>query len=79
MDCRLPILQFVDVTILCMNHDLEKERKLSSGFQKSKLISTKVNYFASVRFKMRLPFTPNFFACGQGLFPIIYLGKPIQY
>ena len=85
MDGGLVILQYVDNTILCMEHDLEKTRNLKlillafeqlSGlkinFHKSELY-----YFGEAQHDAHL--YAELFGCGQGQFPISYLGIPIHY
>jgi hypothetical protein len=85
VDGGLSILQYADDTILFMEHDLDKAQNLKlilSAFEQ--LSRLKINFHKTelVCFGEALNEVnayANLFGCGQGQFPIRYLGIPIHY
>jgi hypothetical protein len=84
VDGGLSILQYVDDTILFMEHDLEKAQNLKlilSAFEQ--LSGLKINFHKSEFFFGEAQDEVNAYAdlfdCGQGQFPMWYLGIPIHY
>jgi hypothetical protein len=81
----LLILQYADDTILFMEHDLEKAQNLKlilAAFEQ--LSGLKINFHKSELFffgeaQDSVADYAELFACGQGQFPIRYLGLPIHY
>ena len=79
------ILQYVDDTILFMEHDIEKAKNLKlilSAFEH--LSGLKINFHKSELFSFGeaqydVSLYADLFGCGQGQFPIKYLGIPIHY
>jgi hypothetical protein len=84
-DGGLSILQYVDDTILFIDHDIEKARNLKlilSVFEQ--LSGLKIDFHKSVLFYFgeaqdNVAEYAELFGCGQGQFPIRYLGIPIHY
>src|SRR3954469_9235414 len=84
VDGGLSILQYADDTILFMEHDLEKTKNLKlilSAFEQ--LSGLKINFHKSDLYcfgeaKDEAHLYANLFGCGQGQFPINYLGIPIH-
>jgi hypothetical protein len=85
VDGGLSILQYADDTILFMEHDLEKARNLKlilAAFEQ--LSGLKINFHKSELFcfgeaQDAASIYAELFGCGQGQFPIRYLGIPIHY
>jgi hypothetical protein len=85
VDGGLSILQYADDTILFMDHDIEKTRNLKlilSVFEH--LSGLKINFHKSELFcfseaQDNVAEYAELFGCGQGQFPIRYLGIPIHY
>ena len=85
VDGGLSILQYVDDTILFMDHDLEKARNLKlilSAFEQ--LSGLKINFHKSELFcfgdaQDAAAQYAELFGCEHGQFPIRYLGIPIHY
>ena len=85
VDGGLSILQYADDTILFMEHDLEKARNLKlilSTFEQ--LSGLQINFHKSKLFcfgeaQDEATLYAELFGCGQGKFPISYLGIPIHY
>jgi hypothetical protein len=85
VDGGLPILQYVDDTILYMEHGSKKARNLKltlSTFEK--LSGLKINFPKNELFcfgdaQDDANMYAEIFGCGLGLFPISYLGIPIQF
>jgi hypothetical protein len=85
MDVVFSILQYVDDTIIFMEHDLEKAHNLKlilSAFEQ--LSRLKINFNKSELFCFgealnEVTAYANLFGCGQGQFPMSYLGIPIHY
>jgi hypothetical protein len=85
VDGGLSILQYADDTILFMEHDLEKARNLKlilAAFEQ--LSGLKINFHKSELFcfgeaQDSVADYVELFGCGQGQFPIRYLGIPIHY
>jgi hypothetical protein len=85
VDGGLSILQYADDTILFMEHDLEKAQNLKlilSAFEQ--LSGLKINFHKSELFcfgeaQDEVDAYADLFGCGQGQFPIRYLGIPIHY
>jgi hypothetical protein len=85
VDGGLSILQYADDTILFMEHDLEKARNLKlilAAFEQ--LSGLKINFHKSELFcfgeaQDAASSYAELFGCGQGQFPIRYLGIPIHY
>src|SRR4051812_25882819 len=85
VDGGLSILQYADDTILFMEHDLEKARNLKlilSAFEQ--LSGLKINFRKSELYcfgdaQHDAVLYAELFGCGQGQFPISYLGIPIHY
>jgi hypothetical protein len=85
VDAGLSILQYADDTIIFMEHDLEKARNLKlilAAFEQ--LSGLKINFHKSELFcfgeaqDAARSYT-ELFGCGQGQFPIRYLGISIHY
>jgi hypothetical protein len=85
IDGGLSILQYADDTILFMQHDLEKAQNLKlilSAFEQ--LLGLKINFHKSELFcfgeaQDEVNAYTELFGCGQGHFPMRYLGIPIHY
>jgi hypothetical protein len=85
VDGDLSILQYADDTILFMEHDLEKAQNLKlilSAFEQ--LSGLKINFHKSELFCFveainEIDAYASQFGCGQGQFPMRYLGNPIHY
>jgi hypothetical protein len=85
VDGGLSILQYADDTILFMEHDIEKARNLKlilATFEQ--LSGLKINFHKSELFcfgeaQDDAGLYADLFGCGQGQFPIRYLGIPIHY
>jgi hypothetical protein len=85
VDGGLSILQYADDTILFMEHDLEKAWNLKlilAAFEQ--LSGLKINFHKSELFCFgeahdAASSYAELFGCGQGQFPIRYLGIPIHY
>jgi hypothetical protein len=85
VDGGLSILQYADDTILFMEHELEKAQNLKlilSAFEQ--LSGLKINFHKSELFcfgeaKYEVTAYANLSGCGQGQFPMRYLGIPIHY
>jgi hypothetical protein len=85
VDGGLSSLQYADDTILFMEHDFEKARNLKlilSAFEQ--LSSLKINFHKSELFcfgeaQDEVVAYADLFGCGQGQFPMRYLGIPIHY
>jgi hypothetical protein len=85
VDGGLSILQYADDTILFMEHDLEKAQNLKlilSAFEQ--LSGLKINFHKSELFCFgeainEVDAYASLFGCGQGQFPMRYLGIPIHY
>jgi hypothetical protein len=85
VDDGLSILQYVDDTILFMEHDLEKTRNMKlllSAFEQ--MSSLKINFHKSEVFcfghaKEQESHYEQIFGCKKGLFPFKYLGIPMHY
>jgi hypothetical protein len=85
VDEGLSILQYVDDTILFMDHDLEKARNMKlllCAFEQ--LSGLKINFHKSEIFcfgaaQESLPQYIELFGCNQGAFLMRYLGIPIYY
>ena len=85
VDGGLSILQYVDDTILFMEHDMEKTRNLKlilSAFEQ--LSGLKINFHKSEVFyfgdaQEEATQYAELFGCGLGQFPINYLGIPIHF
>ena len=85
VDGGLSILQYADDTILFMEHDIEKAKNLKlilSVFEQ--LSGLKINFHKSELFcfgeaQENSSLYGNLFGCGQGEFPIKYLGILIHY
>jgi hypothetical protein len=77
--------KYADDTILFMEYDLEKAQNLKlilSAFEQ--LSELKINFHKSELFCFgealnEVSAYANLFGCGQGQFPIRYLGIPIHY
>jgi hypothetical protein len=82
---QLSILQYADDTILFMEHDLDKTQNLKlilSAFEQ--LSGLKINFYKSELFCFGEALNvvnayATLFGCGQGQFPMRYLGIPIHY
>ena len=85
VDGGLSILQYADDTILFMEHDIEKARNLKLILSVFELLSgLKINFHKSELFcfgeaQGDVSLYAELFGCGQGQFPIKYLGIPIHY
>jgi hypothetical protein len=85
VDGGLSILQYADDTILFMEHDHEKARNLKLILAASEQLSClKINFLKSELFcfgdaQDSVSDYAELFGCGQGQFPIRYLGIPIHY
>ena len=85
MDGGLSTLQYVDDTILFMEHDMEKARDLKLNLSAFKQISgLKINFHKSELFcfgqaQDDAALYAELFGCGQGQFPISYLGITIHF
>jgi hypothetical protein len=85
VDGGLSILQYADDTILFMEHDLDKARNLKlilAAFEH--LSGLKINFHKSELFcfgnaQDSVADYSELFGCGQGQFPINYLGIPIHH
>ena len=85
VDGGLYILQYVDDTVLFMDHDLEKARNLKlilSAFEQ--LSGLKINFHKSELFcfgdaQNEAHLYAELFGCRLGEFPITYLGIPMHY
>jgi hypothetical protein len=85
VDGGLFILQYADDTILFIEHDLKKAQNLKlilSAFEQ--LSGLKINFHKSELFcfgeaQDEVNEYTNLFGCGQGLFPMRYLGILIHY
>jgi hypothetical protein len=86
VDGGLSILQYADDTIVFfMEHDIEKAKNLKLillAFEK--LSGLKINFHKSKLFyfgeaQANVDQYAELFCCGQGQFPIRYLGIPIHY
>ena len=85
MDGGLSILQYANDTILFMDHDIDKAMNLKlilSAFEQ--LSGLKINFHKSELFcfgeaKEAIQQYTDLFGCGQGQFPMRYLGIPIHY
>jgi hypothetical protein len=85
VDGGLSILQYANDTILFMEHYLEKARNLKlilAAFEQ--LSGLKINFHKSELFYFGEAWDSaadyaELFGCGQGQFPIRYLGIPIHY
>jgi hypothetical protein len=85
VDGGLSILQYADDTILFMEHDLEKAQNLKlilAAFEQ--LSGLKINFHKSELFcfgeaQDAASNYAELFGCGQGQFPIRYLGISIHY
>ena len=85
VDDGLFILQYADDIILFMEHDIEKTKNLKlilSAFEQ--LSDLKINLHKSELFcfyeaQDHISLYADLFGCGQGQFPIKYLGIPIHY
>jgi hypothetical protein len=85
VDGGLSILQYANDTILFMEHDLYKARNLRlilAAFEH--LSGLKINFHKSELFcfgdaQNSVAKYSELFGCGQGQFPINYLGIPIHY
>jgi hypothetical protein len=85
VDGGLSILQYANDTILFIEHDLEKARNLKlilAAFEQ--LSGLKINFHKSELFcfgdaQETATSYAELFGCGQGQFPIRYLGIPIHY
>jgi hypothetical protein len=85
VDAGLSILQYADDTILFMEYDLEKARNFKLilvAFEQ--LSSLKINFHKSELFCFgeahnSVADYAELFGCGQGQFPIRYLGMLIHY
>jgi hypothetical protein len=85
VDGGLSILQYANDTILFMDHDIEKAQNLKlilSAFEH--LSGLKINFHKSELFcfgeaQDHVADYAEMFGCGQGQFPIRYLGILIQY
>jgi hypothetical protein len=85
VDGGLSILQYADDTIMFMEHDLEKARNLKLILAAFELLSgLKINFHKNEMFcfgeaQNAVANYAELFGCGQGQFPIRYLGIPIHY
>jgi hypothetical protein len=85
VDGGLSILQYADDTILFMKHDLEKAQNLKLILSAFELLSgLKINFHKSELFcfgeaQDEVNAYAELFGCGQGQFPMRYLGIPIHY
>jgi hypothetical protein len=85
VDGELSILQYADDTILFMEHDFEKAQNLKLILAAFEQISgLKINFHKSKLFCIGeaqdlAALYAELFGCGQGQFPIRYLGIPIHY
>jgi hypothetical protein len=85
VDGGLSILQYADDTILFMKHDLEKAQNLKSILSAFEQLSgLKINFYKSELFyfcdaQNEVNEYADLFGCGQGQFPMRYLGIPIHY
>jgi hypothetical protein len=85
VDGGLSILQYVDDTILFMEHDLGKARNLKLllfGFELAS--GLKINFHKSELFSFgdaheQVELYTELFGCKAGNFPINYLGIPIHF
>jgi hypothetical protein len=85
IDAGLSILQYADDTILFMEHDLEKAQNLKlmlAAFEQ--LLGLRNNFHKSELFcfgeaQDSAALFTELFGCGQGQFPIQYLGNQIHY
>jgi hypothetical protein len=85
VDGGLSILQYADDTILFMEHDMEKAQNLKlilAAFEQ--LSGLKINFHKSELFcfgeaQDEANLYVDLFGCGQGHFPIRYLGIPIHH
>jgi hypothetical protein len=85
IDGGLSILQYANGAILFMEHDLDKAKNLKlilSAFEQ--LSGLKINFHQSELFCIgeaqdEVNAYANLFGCGQGQFPMRYLGIPIHY
>jgi hypothetical protein len=85
VDGGLSILQYADDTILFMEHDLDKSQNLKLILSAFELLSgLKINFHKSELFCFgealnEVNAYDTLFGCGQGQFPMRYLGIPIHY
>jgi hypothetical protein len=85
VDGGLSILQYVDYTILFMEHDIEKARNLKlilSAFEQLsglEIIFHKSELFCFGEAQDNVADYAELFGCGQSQFPIRYLGIQIHY
>jgi hypothetical protein len=85
VDGGLPILQYVNGTILFMMHNLEKARNLKLYLAAlEQLLGPKINFHKSEMFGFSeaqdiASQYAGLFGCQKGQFPIWYLGIPIHY
>jgi hypothetical protein len=85
VDGGLSILQYADDTILFMEHDLEKAQNLKlilSAFEqlsRLKLNFHKSEFFCFGEAQDEVSVYAELFGCGEGQFPMRYLGIPIHY
>jgi hypothetical protein len=85
VDGGLSILQYVDDTILFMEHDIEKAKNLKlilSVFEQ--LSGLKINFLKSESYcfgeaKESMDQYIKLFGCEQGQFPMTYLGNLLHY
>jgi hypothetical protein len=85
VDGGLSILQYADDTILFMEHDMEKAQNLKlilAAFEQ--FSGLKINFHKSELFcfgeaQDEANLYVDLFGCGQGHFPIRYLGIPIHH
>jgi hypothetical protein len=85
VDGGFSILQYADDTILFMEHDIKKAMNLKlilSAFEQ--LSGLKINFHKSELYcfseaQDQVDLYADLFGCGQGQFPIKYLGIPIHY
>ena len=85
MDGGLSIFQYADDTIIFMEHDVEKDRNLKSILSAFEQLSgLNINFHKSELFcfgeaQDDANLYAELFGCGQGQFPISYLGIPIHF
>jgi hypothetical protein len=85
VDGGLSILQYVDDIILFIEHDLEKARNLKLILEAFEQLSgLKINFHINELFcfgkaQDLAAAYAELFGCGQGQFPVSYLGIPIHY
>jgi hypothetical protein len=85
VDGGLSILQYADNTILFMEHDLDKAQNLKLILSAFELLSDlKINFHKSELFcfgeaQDEVNAYSALFGCGQGQFPMRYLGILIHY